>query len=120
MDFYVDAVREISRAAFGQKYRLECMLAIADSADGMITLSTLAKSLDVSTSNVQEPLKALVATGLISLLDSGDSRSKFYVRNVSSAWEWCRELAALARDMSEMPSAAPPSGGARRPWTGVS
>ncbi|MGA1813823.1 MarR family transcriptional regulator [Frondihabitans sp. 4ASC-45] len=98
MEAYVDAVRELSRAAFGQKYRLECMLAIAESGDGMVTLSTLAKALDVSTSNVQDPIKALLATGLISPLDSGDSRSKFYVRNASSAWEWCRELAQRARE----------------------
>lgn len=98
MSAYVDELRELSRAAFGQRYRLECMLAIADSSDGMVTLSTLAKALDVSTSNIQDPIKSLLATGLISPLDAGDSRSKFYVRNTSTAWDWCRELAARAHE----------------------
>lgn len=106
MDAYVDVLRELSRASFGQKYRLECMLAIADSGDGMVTLSTLAKTLDVSTSNVQDPIRALLATGLISPLDAGDSRSKFYVRNASAAWEWCRELAVRAREIAMLQQAA--------------
>lgn len=98
MNEHVDELRALSRAAFGQKYRLECMIAIAESSDGILTLSTLAETLNVSISNIQDPIRALLATGLISPLDAGDSRSKFYVRNTSAAWNWCHELAERARE----------------------
>jgi DNA-binding transcriptional regulator GbsR (MarR family) len=105
VDEHVDELRALSRAAFGQKYRLECMIAIAESADGILTLNTLAETLNVSVSNIQDPIKALLATGLISPLNAGDSRSKFYVRNASAAWNWCHELAARAREAAVVSTA---------------
>lgn len=92
----VEALRALSRTAFRQDYRLELMIAIADSEDGLVCLSDLARALDVSISNLQTPLQNLVALGLISALPRGDSRRKFYLRNPSSAWDWARELAASA------------------------
>ena len=89
-----EAVRALSRAAFRQDYRLEMMVAIADSTDGIVCLTDLARSLDVSMSNLQVPLKNLLALGLITQLPRGDSRRKYYMRNPSSAWDWARELAA--------------------------
>lgn len=97
---YVDELRALSKSAFGQRYRLECMLAIARHDDGIVTLSGLAVVVGTSTSNVQEPLKSLVAIGLLSPLDSGDSRSRFYVRNPSPAWDWARELSRQAAEAS--------------------
>ncbi|UUV28699.1 transcriptional regulator [Amycolatopsis roodepoortensis] len=86
-------LRALSQAAFGQRYRLELMLAVADSPDGIVCLTDLARSLDISISNLQQPLKALVTTGLLSPLPVTESRRKFYIRNPSSAWAWASELA---------------------------
>lgn len=93
----VEEVRRISHAAFGQRYRLECMIAVADSTDGIFSLSELADILSVTPSNLQKPLASLLETGLIARMYSGDSRRKFYSRNESSAWEWARELVVAAR-----------------------
>lgn len=78
--------------AFGQTYRLEIMLAIADSDDGLVTLTDLAKALDISTSNVQVALRSLVGTGLLSEVPKDDNRRKYLIRNPSAAWEWVREM----------------------------
>jgi DNA-binding MarR family transcriptional regulator len=86
-------LRTLSQAAFGQRYRLELMLAVAADGDGIVCLTDLARTLDVSVSNLQQPLKSLIATGLLSLLPAADSRRKFYIRNPSSAWSWAQELA---------------------------
>lgn len=88
----VEALRGLSHAAFGQRYRLECMLAIANSKDGLVTLSGLAGQVGVAPSNLQHPIRSLVQSGLLTPLASGDSRSRFYLRNESAAWAWAREL----------------------------
>jgi len=74
------------------------MLAVADAKDGIVCLTDLAHTLKITMSNLQQPLKALVATGLVSPLPAGDSRRKFYLRNPSSAWAWASELAAASRE----------------------
>jgi DNA-binding transcriptional ArsR family regulator len=78
--------------AFGQRYRLELMLAVAESEDGIVCLTDLAKLLDISISNLQGPLRALIGAGLLTALPRGDSRRKFYIRNPSAAWTWANEL----------------------------
>jgi len=90
----IDGLRALSRAAFGQTYRLEVMLAVADSSDGLVTLTDLARTLGLSTSNVQLALKSLIATGLLSELPKGDSRRKYLLRNPSPAWDWALQLRA--------------------------
>ncbi len=85
-------LRALSRAAFGQTYRLEVMLAVADSEDGLVTLTDLAKALNISTSNVQVALRSLIATGLLTELPKDDNRRKYLIRNPSSAWDWAREM----------------------------
>lgn len=92
MTVAIEGVRALSRAAFGQTYRLEVMLAVADSDDGLVTLTDLAKTLDISTSNVQVALRSLVGTGLLSELPRDDNRRKYLIRNPSSAWDWAREM----------------------------
>ncbi|ABL80567.1 hypothetical protein Noca_1049 [Nocardioides sp. JS614] len=82
----------MSRAAFGQTYRLEIMLAVAEAEDGLVTLTDLARSLELSTSNVQVALKSLVATGLLSELPKGDNRRRYLLRNPSPAWDWARQM----------------------------
>lgn len=87
-----ERLRQVSQHAFGQRYRLELMLAIAGTDDGIVCLTDLAKTLKIAISNLQSPLRALVNTGLISPLPRGDSRRKFYIRNPSAAWAWAQEL----------------------------
>lgn len=112
-----EQLRALSQVAFGQRYRLELMLAVADAKDGIVCLTDLARTLNVTISNLQQPLKALIATGLLSLLPAGDSRRKFYLRNPSAAWTWARELAAVgqALDRSSSASAVNQSGQAGAP-----
>ena len=86
------ALRAVSRAAFGQQYRLEVMLAIAESDDGLVCLTDLAAALRLPVSNVQGALKSLVATGLLTEMPTGGSKRKFLLRNSSAAWEWAREM----------------------------
>jgi hypothetical protein len=99
------ALRAVSRAAFGQQYRLEVMLAIAESEDGLVCLTDLAAALRLSVSNVQGALRSLVATGLLAEMPTGDSKRKFLLRNSSAAWEWAREM-KRAIEGHEMRSAA--------------
>jgi DNA-binding transcriptional regulator GbsR (MarR family) len=82
------------------------MLAVADSEDGIVCLTDLARSLGISISNLQQPLRSLVATGLLTHIQAGDTRRKFYMRNPSAAWEWAREL----QRASEVPSTIQPFG----------
>ena len=85
-------LRALSRAAFGQTYRLEVMLAVADSPDGIVNLTDLAHELNQPTSNIQAPLRCLVDLGLISAAPQGDSKRKHYIRNPSAAWQWACEM----------------------------
>lgn len=105
----MEALRNLSRAAFQQRYRLEVMLAIADSEDGLVSLTDLAATLGLPASNVQGALRSLLDTGLLTELPQGDSRRKFLLRNDSTAWDWARELrvyaAALADHRSRSPNA---------------
>lgn len=100
-------LRDKSQAAFGQRYRLEVMLAVAEAEDGFVSLSDLAKQLDVTISNLQGPLKALVSLGLLTPVPHGDSRQRFYLRNPSSAWAWAEELHTQAQldEMTNPPHA---------------
>ncbi len=79
------------------------MLAVADSQDGIVNLTDLARELDQSTSNIQGPLRSLVDLGLISPAPQGDSKRKHYIRNPSSAWQWVREMRAEAVAAAAMP-----------------
>ncbi|WP_425310716.1 helix-turn-helix domain-containing protein [Ammonicoccus fulvus] len=97
MSVDTEVLRDLSRAAFGQAYRLEVMLAVADSDDGLITQTELARELGVSVSNVQAPVRSLIGCGLLTQLPQGDSRSKFLMRNRSAAWEWVKELRLQAQ-----------------------
>ena len=90
-----ETLRETSRQVFGQAHRLEVMLAVARSDDGIVCLTELAKALEVSVSSLQKPFQALVHARLISPLPDADSRYRFYTRNPSAAWAWAEELALL-------------------------
>lgn len=92
----MDALRRLSRLAFGQNYRLEVMLAVARSEDGLVTLTDLSRELRLGNSQIQGALSSLVAVGLLTPLPSDDARRRFLLRNASPAWRWAEELAAAA------------------------
>jgi DNA-binding IclR family transcriptional regulator len=89
-------LRTVSEVLFGQRYRLEVMLAIAFSEDGLVCLTDLARDLGLTPSNLQNPLRDLVRCGLLSRLPPGDSRRRYYRRNESLAWAFVVEMASQA------------------------
>lgn len=100
-------LRRVSRSAFGQDHRLELMLAIARSEDGIFTLSELVTALEVGASSLQRPLGSLIETALVSPLPSSESRFRHYTRNQSPAWQWAEQLASLAEERA-IPMILPP------------
>ena len=100
----VDWLRERSRVAFGQAYRLEVMLAIADSVDGIVSLGDIAKTLDLSPSQIQKTFSDLKQLGLLTELPAADSRRKFCIRQPSRAWEWAHEMARTAEAYADEPN----------------
>ncbi len=95
-------LRELSRHVFNQTHRLHVMLAIAESPDGLVTQTELAKFLGISVSNVQNSVRDLAACGLLTELPRGESRSRFFMRNDSHAWAWAKEMkyAAALEELS--------------------
>lgn len=89
----------MSEALFGQKYRLEVMVAIASSEDGLVCLTELAKHLELTPSNLQNPLRDLVRCGFLSRLPPGDSKRRYYRRNESLAWAFALEAASQAEHL---------------------
>lgn len=96
----VEEMRRLSRIVFGQSYRLELMVAIASSRDGLVSLGELSHDLGVTPSNLQKPLRSLLDSSLISPTHSGDSRRVYYMRNESLAWAWALELSTMAEVMA--------------------
>lgn len=89
-------LRLLSQRLFGQWYRLEVMVAIAQSTDGIISLGELAAQLGLTASNLQNSLRDLTRAGLLSRLPPGDSKRRYYRRNESLAWAFVQEIAASA------------------------
>ncbi len=88
-------LRALSEVAFGQRYRLECMLRISQTPDAEVSLTELASELDLLPSQIQNAFGALVEVGLLRRIDTKDRRRKSYrcVRD-SPAWAWAHDLAA--------------------------
>lgn len=84
--------RSISRAAFGQDYRLELMLAVADHESGLVTLSEMASRLELTPSQIQGALRSLTTVGLLVDAPATGSRHRYLMRQPSAAWDWAREL----------------------------
>ena len=95
-----EELRRLSKAAFNQTYRLEVMLAIADS-DGIVTQRDVARSIDQPQSNVQLAFRSLIDCGLLVELPRADSRSRHLMRVDSPAWDWAGELRAKIELNSE-------------------
>jgi hypothetical protein len=96
-DALVAELRRISKTAFGQTYRLEVMLAVADSEDGFVNLTDLARTIGQPVSSIQAPMRDLIDLGLVSEAPSGDTKRKHYLRNPSASWLWVREMAWAAK-----------------------
>lgn len=88
-----DRLRAVSRSAFGQSHRLELMLAVMESEDGLCTLTELSQCLNVAISSLQRPFQALIDLGLLTALPGAGTRYRYFARNPSSAWQWAAELA---------------------------
>lgn len=102
-----ESVRGVSQAAFGQRYRLEVMLQFASNEESLLCLSDLAIAIGTAASNLQKPLRSMLDTGLITQLDAGDSKRKFYLRNPSAAWGWAQELKDLAEGLAGHATSVP-------------
>lgn len=94
-------IRNVSRAIFGQRYKLELLLEIADAVDGFVCLTDLAKALDVTMSSLQRPFEGIVAAALVSPIPDADSRFRYYIRNPSGVWDLSYELIGLRREASK-------------------
>lgn len=87
-------LRARSRVAFGQQYRLECMLTIGDSLGDATSLTELADRLQLGASSIQSAFKALVDVGLLTPVPSDEYRRRRYLPDASSAaWQWASQLA---------------------------
>ncbi len=89
-------MRRLSKIVFGQELRLAVMLFVARHPDGLFCYSDLAAGIQVrSASSVQDPLKALMDSGLIVRQEGlpGD-RHRWYRRIDSACWAFAEELAA--------------------------
>jgi hypothetical protein len=89
----VEALRRVSKVAYGQEHRLELMLAIAEIEDGVCSLTELANTLQVRASSLQRPLDSLVELSLLSVVATGDTKYRHFLRNDGPAWDWSQDLA---------------------------
>ncbi|WP_433828650.1 ArsR family transcriptional regulator [Actinoplanes sp. CA-015351] len=86
-------VRQVSSAIFGNKYRLELLLALASAADEGICVKDLADACDAPTSVFQPQLRALMSAGLVRRLPQlGQNRRVFYALTDMSTWTGLRRL----------------------------
>jgi DNA-binding IclR family transcriptional regulator len=95
----LEHVRAVSEVLFGQRYRLEAMVAIASAEDGLVCLTDLAQQLGIPPSNLQNPLRDLVRCGLLSRLPPDGSKRRYYQRNESLAWAFADEMASHAEQL---------------------
>ena len=92
----LEHVRAMSEVLFGQRYRLELMVAIASAPDGLVCLTDLAQQLSVTASNLQRPLHDLARCRLLSRLPPDGSKRRYYQRSESLAWAFAVEIASQA------------------------
>lgn len=92
--------RRISAAVFGNRHRLELLVALADAGDEGVNLSQLALAQGVSTSVYYGPIRGLISAGLVDRLGrvSGDRRC-WYRRRGGRFWE-C--MPSLVSDLAKV------------------
>lgn len=91
----IEEIRKRSSDAFGQSYRIEVMIAVAEAEQRLVALSDVSRVLEVPPSSVQRPLQSLVEIGLLATSSDSSTRKKNYTRNESSGWMFAYELSGL-------------------------
>ncbi|GAA3348900.1 hypothetical protein GCM10020358_69110 [Amorphoplanes nipponensis] len=104
-----DLTRHVSSAVFGNKHRLELLLALFAAGEGGICVKDVADSCGAPTSVFRPPLMALVDAGLVRRLPAfGHNRRVLYAFTDVRAWtglEW------LVHDLGSRKSARGAGGG---------
>lgn len=78
---------------FGNRYRLELLLALADAGRKGICVKDLATSCDIATSVFHPQLRALTAAGLVQRLPgTGPNGRVLYATTSTRAWTGLRQL----------------------------
>jgi len=78
---------------FGNRHRLELLVALAEAQDGGVNLSMLAAVQGVPASVYYGPLRDLIDAGLVRRLDrSVGDRRRWYSRTDHAVWECLRPL----------------------------
>jgi len=86
-------LRRVSSAVFGNRYRLELLLALANAGRRGICVKDLATSSDVATSVFHPQLRALTAAGLVQRLPgTGPNGRVLYAMTSAGAWTGLRQL----------------------------
>jgi hypothetical protein len=86
-------LRDLSKILFGQGHRLSVMVGIARGAEQFFLTDLLAALGLNSLSSIQDPIRDLEKSKLISRIPKEDNRVRFQ-RNASLAWSWAEELAS--------------------------
>jgi DNA-binding IclR family transcriptional regulator len=90
---------------FGNRDRIEVILAIDRSEDGCVNATDLAEETGLINSRVRAQLIALAEADLLDPGPSDQDRKRWYVRRQSPFWSACRDLngswIANAADQSE-------------------
>lgn len=86
--------RRISAAVFGNRHRLELLVALAEAGEAGVNLSELSDAQGVAASVYYGPIRALISVGLVDRLGrvAGDRRC-WYRRRESRFWDHVRSLA---------------------------
>lgn len=96
-----EGLRELSVNLFGNRYRAEVLLALAQADDRGVSMGDLAASHGVSASLYQAPIHALVQAGLAVRLpqDPGERRKRYRRSDDDELWQYLegllRRLAAV-------------------------
>lgn len=94
-DYTTEEIKAISRVAFRSEWRLPMLLAIKDSPDGRVTLSSLGRTLGCDDSSLSKGFHTLVELGaLVPRLEEGQRKKFHEVVKKTAIWAWAEELAA--------------------------
>lgn len=94
MGVTISELRRVSVAAFGHRYRLELLSALAMASEGQgVCLSLLGQYCHVTASVYYPPVKAMAGTGMI--MSSGrirPGRQVLYARTATPVWTGLRRM----------------------------
>jgi len=97
-------LRLLSKLLFGNLDRLDVILAVGDSPDGLICAADLEHELGLANNRVRAQLKTLADAGFVDALPRGrGDRIQWYQRRSSALWTLCADL-RNERSRSSRPS----------------